>query len=884
MFSGNLLPVSEVEGYLEKRRIGCEYGWTHSYNMKLTSNDYGACPDCTSAQAPENGNGKTSSITYTDERGGQHNYLVNETSYAVSPPTGEFDTLQFDTPSAGYHTITFRNGVKYIFQGASTIKTTPGTTASLYQIQDPYGNTLTFGYTSGNLASITDNLAISGRTGIAITYYAGTNHIQSITDWSGRKWSYVYDASGNLQSVTNPIPKTNTYTYNPAASHNLTLVTLPEVRGGTPVTTSFSYYQNGTTFNYANSLGFGETMDYDLYRKITRVTDPRSFIREYEYDQNGLMTKLTDPDGGILYFNNTVDLLRYKKTNPLNYVTTYSYRTDFATTGASNSGGNVTQETDPLSYNMQYTYGIYDQVTHVKDKNGNGRTMAYYTTTNSSTGALAGKLQSITLDTLNGTANVLLRTYTYNADGTIRQIVEQINPANSSLQRITTFTWENNDLNLQSVVVSGSGQSSQISYTYDSLGRKWTETVWRRNTPSDPTLIGLTTTYTYDAMDRVTCVTDPLGNYVQTVYDGDGKVSTITGYYKKTDGTFDSRVISTRTYDAADRLSTDTDIYGDVTQYAYDQAGNMIQTTDPNGHVTNYGYDAMNRKNTVTDANGFMSQMVYDLAGHLTQSINPLGKTVTTAYDANGRPAAVTDALGYQTTFTYDGNGNVTKMTDANANAGLQPKNSYGSTLYKTYDELNRVKLEVDALNNQTSYSYDLLGNITSITDGNSNTTWFVYDNLGRLITVQDPLYTTTNKAVTFTYYEDQACRVHDRAGHPQRIFRCFLRSQGGPGDLRQDRPGGEGMRQAQRTDAGDPHIPGIFGHHRSHGLLFHGGRTGRPCRLRHQGGKGALLPEHRQGDHHERDPHPASFGRCAGDEAGLELQRTAARGAALVP
>ena len=25
------------------------YGWTHSYNMSLTSNDYGACPNCASA-------------------------------------------------------------------------------------------------------------------------------------------------------------------------------------------------------------------------------------------------------------------------------------------------------------------------------------------------------------------------------------------------------------------------------------------------------------------------------------------------------------------------------------------------------------------------------------------------------------------------------------------------------------------------------------------------------------------------------------------------------------------------------------------------------------------------------------------------------------------
>ncbi|MFA7062463.1 MAG: RHS repeat-associated core domain-containing protein, partial [Pedobacter sp.] len=124
------------------------------------------------------------------------------------------------------------------------------------------------------------------------------------------------------------------------------------------------------------------------------------------------------------------------------------------------------------------------------------------------------------------------------------------------------------------------------------------------------------------------------------------------------------------------------------------------------------------------------------------------------------RPVTVTDPLGYQTTFGYDTNSNITKMTDANANAGLQPKNSSGSTLYKVYDELNRVKSETDAQNGATnngvtSYTYDLLGNITSITDAESRVTWFDYDDLGRLVKVRDPLIETpTDKATTFTYYE----------------------------------------------------------------------------------------------------------------------------------
>lgn len=730
--------------------------------MKLKSNDYGSCPNCDSTQSPQNVDGKTDSITYVDERGGEHNYLVNSTTYVVTPPTGEFDTLALDTPSSGYYTLTFRNGVQYVFQAVSggNLKTTPGKTAVLSGIKDPYGNQLNFGYTNGNLTSITDNLGISGRTGLVLTYFA-SNQLKDITDWTGRKWIYTYDSYENLQSVTNPIPKTIQYSYNPASSHNLSLVTLPESRNGKPVATSYSYYQNGKTFKDADALGNTETLDYDLYRKITRVTDPRGFIRQYEYDQNGLMTKLTEPDNGILMFSNTSDLLRYLKTDALGYKTTYSYRNDHATTGLSDTGGNVTQEQDTLSYTLQYTYGIYDQIATAKDKNGNTRTMAYYTTSNPATGAVAGKPQSVTLNILNGASNVKLRDYTYNADGTVKQMIEYIDPSNSSRQRITNYTYQpgSNGLNLVSMTVAGAtqGGSYTVSYTYDSLGRKTTEMLSRRKSSTDPSMISLTTSYQYDALDRVTRVTDPTGNVTETLCDGDGKVKQVNGYYLKSDGvTYDSRMgMSVKAYDAADRLVSDTDIYGNVTQYAYDAAGNLIQSTDPNGHVINYEYDAMNRKTAVIDANGFKSQIVYDLAGRPVKAINPLGKTVKTDYDALGRPTTMTSAMGGQTKYTYDGNGNVLTMVDANANAGLQPRNSYGATVYKQYDELNRVKLEVDALNGQTKYTYDLLGNITSITDAENRTTWFDYDDLGRLVKVYDPLTETpTDKVTTFTYDE----------------------------------------------------------------------------------------------------------------------------------
>nr|VFK54765.1 MAG: YD repeat-containing protein [Candidatus Kentron sp. TUN]VFK59623.1 MAG: YD repeat-containing protein [Candidatus Kentron sp. TUN] len=151
------------------------------------------------------------------------------------------------------------------------------------------------------------------------------------------------------------------------------------------VATTFSYYRNNKAFNYINTLGEVETLDYDLYRRRTRVTDPRGGVREYSYDNNGAMIKLIEPDGAVLTFQNTKEGLRYAKTDGIGYKTRYSYRTDRSLGGpdgqaASDTGGQVTLEQDPLGATLEYDYGIYNQPTRIRDKNGNEQYITYYAT------------------------------------------------------------------------------------------------------------------------------------------------------------------------------------------------------------------------------------------------------------------------------------------------------------------------------------------------------------------------------------------------------------------------------------------------------------------------------------------------------------------------
>ncbi len=759
------------------------YNWSHSYNMRLVANDYGDCPNCdpgTSAgQRPENGNGTTSSITYVDERGGEVNYLVDDLSatWAITNPLGVFDSLVLDSPSSGFHTITFRNGVRYVFQGPDL--TVPGNDARLARIEDPYGNVLTLTYDgSGRLSNISDSVSIAGRTGLTLTYNAGSR-IKDITDWTGRQWQYGYDANGNLSTITNPLGEVKTYTYHPD-TNNLNEVILPEDRDGDliggDVATAFTYYQNNKAFNYTNRLGDAELLDYDLFRKRTRVTNPRGFVREHYYDNNGALVKLVEPDRGVMLFENTPDSLRYRKTDALGYSTTYSYRLDRTLTGsASDTGGNVTLEQGPLGFTIEYDYGLFDQITRTQDKRGNETIRTYYATTNIASGAIQGKLEKVTA-TLEGVPDVLLAEYQYFADGNLKRRIEYIDATNSNLKRITDYVYQDDGLNVQSITVQGyngvttTTDPQVTTFTYDSFGRKATETRVRRTSVTDSTPLMLTTGFTYDSLDRVKRVTDPLGNIRETVYDKNGKIAQILSHYRRPDASFDVRVEVTRVYDVADRLIQETDINGNTTTYTYDESGNRLSVTDANGHTTRFEYDAMNRQNARIDANGHRTESEFDPSGNLIAIRDANGNESRFEYDALGRQTRIITPLGFDTTLQYDGNGNVTHTTDANANGGLQPKNNQNATVYQQYDELSRLKLVRDAMNSDTLYSYNLLGDVTSITDAEGRVTTFVYDELGRLTEVRDPLIESPDKTTVFTYDElGNVLTTTDRKGQVTR-------------------------------------------------------------------------------------------------------------------
>jgi len=281
--------------------------------------------------------------------------------------------------------------------------------------------------------------------------------------------------------------------------------------------------------------------------------------------------------------------------------------------------------------------------------------------------------------------------YTYNGRGfKVSETDEEANSttyAHDVMGRVTSISkalgWEQvisyNEVGMKTSVV-GPGNQSEVT-VYDSIYR--TMSYSGSNTGSGvfdvsgfkPTAItsprGFTTTITYDELYRQTSssiaygdgvatttteldlsgnpirVTDPTGKVTSNIFDISGNVIEsnyadgswqrfnygLQGLYRTVSsrGTGGMQTVET-VYDSAGRaiVSIGPNVSGGRarTEQAYDNNGNVIRVSDPNGNVTTTSYTSRNLPSSVS---------------------YPDGGGASTTYDAVGNPLLVVDARGHTT-------------------------------------------------------------------------------------------------------------------------------------------------------------------------------------------------------------------------------------------
>jgi YD repeat-containing protein len=140
-----------------------------------------------------------------------------------------------------------------------------------------------------------------------------------------------------------------------------------------------------------------------------------------------------------------------------------------------------------------------------------------------------------------------------------------------------------------------------------------------------------TTTYEYDALNRLTSVTFPGSRTVGYAYDAAGRRTSIT-------------------YPGG----------SDEVAYAYDEAGNLVSVTDWNDEETTYEYDDAGMLTTETYPNGVVGTFDYDNADRLTgiswEKDSNILAFVEYTLDAVGNHKLTSATVNsVTTTFVYNG-------------------------------------------------------------------------------------------------------------------------------------------------------------------------------------------------------------------------------------
>ncbi|MGW8330559.1 FG-GAP-like repeat-containing protein [Streptomyces sp. NPDC055897] len=602
-------------------------------------------------------------------------------------------------------------------------------------------DTTTFRYTNDLLTSVEDPL------GKSVTYHYDlvTGLMDTETSARGKQTRYQYDAEGNLTSVTSPAGGKSTFTYD--ASGRMKTATDPRGNAAgadaAKYTTSYAYDAADRLTSVTDARGNPTTYDY-VAGYLVKVTDAKTRVIRYDYDDAGRLTTLTDPAAKTTVTGYDLAGRVASVTDRTGAKTTYAYDKAGRQIQVITARGNAAGATK-----ADYTWTIgYDKV-------GNRKTV---TDPKNKTTAFtwdADNRPLATTDPLNRTRKV-----DYDSNGRETQTYDGLGHGSklaydADSRLLTSKTWAGNtttygyddDGNLTSEL---SPEGERTTYTYDEDGRRASTTDPRGNVSGvDPAKY--TWKFGYDAAGHPTSVTDPLGNAHSTDYDAVGNPIT------KTDGRGKQ---SRYEYDELNRSVKVTNPDGGVTTTGYNQAGQMETSTDANRHTTTYGYDPEGRLTSVKNPLNKTVSYGYDAEGNRTSTTNARQQTITTTLDGRGLPTKVAYSDGTPTvTYGYDDASRITGVTDATGNRTVTYNNddrvstitspgaanpfqynwnTDGTLDYRSYPDGRR-----------TSYGYDKDGRVKSQTT-DSKTTSYGYDPASNLTSVTLP--TTTARAETRTY------------------------------------------------------------------------------------------------------------------------------------
>jgi RHS repeat-associated protein len=565
-------------------------------------------------------------------------------------------------------------------------------------------------------------------------------------DQLGRQTTNEYDFMGRLVKTTYPDASAQTIAYDAEGRRVSTTDRANRV-------TRFSYDSLGRLVKTTYPDGSTTGKAYDAIGRVTANTDELGNTTKYEYDPDcgcaERLLKVTNALGQVTAFaydagNNKVattdakgNTTRYE-FDLLNRLTKMTYADAGVETTSYNAAGRVSARTDPAGKTTQFEYDALGRLVKVTNALGQATQYGY--------DEIGNRTTRFTYDKLGRRLRRVLplgmaETYAYDAAGNLISKTD-------FKGMVTTHSYDPSG-RLERITPDPGLGDAPVSFSYTTSGRRATMTD-----------ASGTTRYTYDERERLVSKATPQGTLAYT-YDAAGNL--LSTRSSNTNG-----VYVTYTYDALNRLSSVTDnpaATGDrpgtgTTTYSHDAAGNVTGYSYPNGVQTTHAYNNRNLLTGVSAATDVpLAGFVYTLgaAGNRLSVTESNGRTVTYSYDDLYRLTAETIDGG----STATGNGRIGYSYDAAGNRLSRTSTVAAvSSVTQTFDANDRLDGDAhDANGNITrsgdnSYAYDFAGRLTNVNDGGVR---IVYDGDGHRVS-------KTVGGITTKYLVDE----NNPAGHPQ--------------------------------------------------------------------------------------------------------------------
>ncbi|HEU5352163.1 MAG TPA: Ig-like domain repeat protein [Terracidiphilus sp.] len=540
------------------------------------------------------------------------------------------------------------------------------------------------------------------------------------------KTSYAYDSTGALTGITNPLNQQTTITSHTGGGLPLTVVD----PNGVSTTLNYDPRQrllSSTTASHETQYG------YDAAENLTSVTQPDGSGLTYTYDSAHRLTGMKDLFGQKISY--TLDALGDPTaTDVLNASGTVTSKhsnafdilgrmgQDIGAAGQTSSFtydsvGNMLTATDQASNKTQRAFDALNRLTRITDPESGVTTTSY---------DAHDRPLSVVSPTGGTTA------YVYDGFG---DLIQESSPNTGT----AVYYYDSTGNMIKRVAATG----AVTQYTYDALDRVLTMT-FPADSPEN-------VTYTYDqsghgdGIGRLTSVTDAAGT-LSLSYDQFGNLLT------NTRTTSAGTLTTSYTYDAANRIASITYPSQTVVSYTRDIMGRITAVTaKPNGGAstpvaTNVAYEPFGPSNGLTYGNGVSETRGFDQDYRMT-GITDTGASVLQnlgyAYYPTNNVQTITDAVnsGNSQSFSYD---NLQRLSSA---AG-----GYGAFSY-TYDK-DGNRLTQTQGTETTTYGFGTASDLlATLSVGGTQTQAVGYSADGRIATLSPGIQAPGGQSITSLSY-----------------------------------------------------------------------------------------------------------------------------------